>query len=448
MYVVADTQYDNIGRVLRVSNPYRTAILNDPSINPSENWTMNQYDGLGRVLSVTAPDSVPAMTAYFGNQVTVTDQAGKRRRSTTDALGRLTAVDELNGDASLYAQTTYGYDVLGNLRTVNQATNGRSFTYDSLSRLRSASNPEQIGSTTYTYDLNSNLKTKLDPNDITTTYDYDNLNRITTRTYTGGEIATPQVTYSYDSATNGKGRLAGVAAAGVSTYNYTAYDAMGRVTECNQSTIGASAYPMSATYNLAGLMVDETYPSTKVIHTEYDDAGRVAGVKNAANPTYYAGALASDSDNRIQYAEHGAVSAMKLGNNLWERTSFNSRLQPTQIQLGTSSTPSSVVQLDYTYGVMVDASLDTAQNNGNIQSQTVKVGSHTIKQSYTYDRVNRLLSAAETYNQDARWTQTYTFDQVGNRTDLMNSGIDVLPTNHTPTVSSVGANSTPTLPHR
>src|SRR5882724_4752514 len=192
---------------------------------------------------------------------------------------------------------------------------------------------------------------------------------------------------------------------------------------------------MSAIYNLAGLMVDETYPSTKVIHTEYDDAGRVAGVKNAANPNYYAGAVATDSANRIQYAEHGAVSAMKLGNNLWERTSFNPRLQPIQIQLGTTP-PASIVQLDYTYGVLVGGTLDTAQNNGNVQSQTVTVGSNIIKQSYTYDQVNRLLSAAETYNQAARWTQTYTFDQVGNRTGLTNSGIDALPTDHTPTVSS------------
>jgi hypothetical protein len=106
--------------------------------------------------------------------------------------------------------------------------------------------------------------------------------------------------------------LSSVAAAGVSTYNYTAYDDMGRVTACDQAITGGSTYTISATYNLAGLMVDETYPSTKLIHTEYDDAGRVAGVKYAAN--YYAGALATDSTNRIQYAEHGAVSAMKLGN--------------------------------------------------------------------------------------------------------------------------------------
>src|SRR5438445_5231716 len=38
-----------------------------------------------------------ASTSYSGNSVTVTDQAGKQRRSFTDALGRLIEVDEPTG---------------------------------------------------------------------------------------------------------------------------------------------------------------------------------------------------------------------------------------------------------------------------------------------------------------------------------------------------------------
>jgi hypothetical protein len=39
--------------------------------------------------------------------------------------------------------TTYGYDVLGNLRKVDQVGQQRYFAYDSLSRLVRAKNPEQ-----------------------------------------------------------------------------------------------------------------------------------------------------------------------------------------------------------------------------------------------------------------------------------------------------------------
>jgi RHS repeat-associated protein len=202
--------------------------------------------------------------------------------------------------------------------------------------------------------------------------------------------------------------------------------------------VGGQQYFMSCSYNLAGLMTDETYPSTKVVHTEYDAAGRVAGVKNQAASGYYVGGAATDSTNRMQYAPHGALSIMRLGNGLWEHTSFNARLQPTQIGLGTQSTNSTVLQLDYTYGVLVGATLDPSKNNGNVQSQTVSVGGAVIEQSYVYDDINRLQSVTEKLAQATRWAQAYTFDQVGNRTGLTNSGADQLSpylTQSTPAVS-------------
>ena len=40
----------------------------------------------------------------------------------------------------------------------------------------------------------------------------------------------------------------------------------------------------------------------------------------------------------FSYTAHGAVSQVQLGNQLWEHTSFNSRLQPREIGLGTTTT--------------------------------------------------------------------------------------------------------------
>jgi hypothetical protein len=81
----------------------------------------------------------------------------------------------------------------------------------------------------------------------------------------------------------------------------------------------------------------------------------------------------------MQYAATGAVTAMKLGNGLFEKTSFNGRLQPTQIALGTSANPSSVLELDYGYG-------PTASNNGNVMSQRIIAGgvpAMDVTQNYT-----------------------------------------------------------------
>lgn len=96
---------------------------------------------------------------------------------------------------------------------------------------------------------------------------------------------------------------------------------------------------------------------------------------------------------------------MLLGNGKVEHTSFNSRLQPTLIGLGTSTTDSSTLKLDYTYG--------STANNGNVQSQTITIGATVMSQSYGYDSLNRLQTASE--NSGANWSQTYGYDRYGNR---------------------------------
>ena len=99
---------------------------------------------------------------------------------------------------------------------------------------------------------------------------------------------------------------------------------------------------------------------------------------------------------------------MKLGNGKWEHTSFNNRLQPTLIGLGTSTSDSSVLQLDYTYNTT-----GQTNNNGNVVSQTITIGTTVMTDSFGYDALNRLSSASETGA--ASWSQNYGFDRFGNR---------------------------------
>ncbi|HJP95486.1 MAG TPA: hypothetical protein VJ875_26295, partial [Pyrinomonadaceae bacterium] len=112
-FIAVQTQHDGAGRAYKVSSPFRA----DETIL----WTTTAFDALGRPISVTTPDSAVVSTSYSGNTVTVTDQAGKKRKSLTDALGRLTDVFE-DPTPGLNYQTTYAYDVLDNLKTVIQGT--------------------------------------------------------------------------------------------------------------------------------------------------------------------------------------------------------------------------------------------------------------------------------------------------------------------------------------
>lgn len=421
-YIISKQQYDALGRSSQSSNPYRST---DPTSNPIY-WTTTQYDALGRVTNVTTPDGAVVNTSYSGAQVLVTDQAGKQRMSQTNALGQLTDVWEITpADGSPVADatkvtvsfpnhaevttgfhTSYSYDALNDLTNVTQGQQTRTFAYDSLKRLSSAINPES-GTVSYQYDNNGNLMQKTDARGVVTSFDpYDALNRATVRHYSDG---TPQVTYTYDTLTNGKGRLSSISSS-VSTTSYAGYDALGRVTGSTQTTSGApSAYVMSYGYDLAGHETSETYPSGRVLTATYDGAGReqsVAGQTSGASKPYA---------SQIAYGAHGAISSMQLGNNLWEHTSFNNRLQPEQIGLGTQSTNASLLQLDYSYG--------TTNNNGNVQSQIITAPGLALTQSYEYDALNRLHIAKE--QNGASWKQTFIYtDQAGQNGQYGNRRLD------------------------
>lgn len=440
-WVATKTTYDSQGRAEKTSNPTFTATLED--FTPAANTlTTNEYDLLGRVKKITTPDGAYVTTSYDLDEVTVTDQAGKKRSSVSDALGRLEKVVEAPGVTDYGYETTYEYDALGNLTKVvqgkvGQARQTRQFSYDSLSRLTSATNPES-GTTLYEYYDAGNLKKRIDARHVQTDYTYDALNRVTKRAYSiepgyqapAGYVATPEVNYFYDgtgmpseNATplptpdNSAGRLTAVKSAASDTV-YTQFDGAGRVKKHRQiidpGTASEQTYLMEYGYDLAGNLTTEKYPSGKVFETDYDGAGRVAGVKQQATGFYYAGGA---SGGQMQYAAHGAVEALKLGNGLWEHTTFNSRLQPEQIGLGDSAADWGELHLTYGYG-------PTGENNGNVRSQRIEGGGLDVTQTYTYDFVNRLESAREapTAGGADTWRQTYTYldaagqnGQFGNR---------------------------------
>jgi len=433
-YICVQQTYDALGRVSQQTNPYRssTTLGSAPATGEVKVWTITTYDDLGRVTQVKTPDNAKVTTGYNNDVVTVEDQTGRDRESTTDALGRLVKVVE--DPAGLNYSTTYTYDAVDNLLKVKQGSQERNFTYDSLSRLESAENPES-GLLTYDYDDNGNLLEKKDARlnqsnaQVTITYSYDKLNRLTSKSYNDG---TPNVSYFYDAVPSSgvptgfipnvtKGQLVAMTYGTGGNGTYYGHDALGRVTQSVQKTDGIS-YAMTYGYDLANNLISEGYPSGRVVKTTYDLAGRlssVTGVKESRTTSYA---------SQFYYASHGAVSKLRLGNGLWEHTSFNTRLQPVEIGLGISATDSGVWKLAYKYGELVNGVVQTTRNNGNVASQTVsvpKIGSIpalTLTQTYTYDELNRIETAQEKKGSTLQWQQTFKYDRYGNRTFDTTSG--------------------------
>jgi YD repeat-containing protein len=168
-------------------------------------------------------------------------------------------------------RTLYSYDTLGNLICVEQhgdAPTGtgcsaastsdatspwrvRRFTYDSLSRLLTAKNPES-GTISYVYDADGSLlqKTSPAPNQTgsatqTVSYCYDALHRVTGKGYGAQScpLSSAVVSYVYDSGANAKGKLSSLTdQAGTASYGY---DTLGRLTTEMRTLTGTGGSAVS-----------------------------------------------------------------------------------------------------------------------------------------------------------------------------------------------------------
>ena len=439
--ITIDTQYDAMGRVWRVSNPYLSAGAG-AAVNPSGHWTTTAYDALGRVSTVTTPDSAVVSTSYSGAQVTVTDQVGKTRRSVSDALGRLTQVVE--DPAGVAYQTIYLYDVLGNLRKVDQGGQLRFFMYDSLSRLVRARNPEQAAnaglttsadpvsgntqwSLSYAYDNNGNLSSKTDARGVTTTHQYDNINRLKQTNYSDG---TPYTLRTYDFAqTNGRGRFyANYESSTSGTINFVdGYDSMGRPTSGRTEFFLAGAgwrpaYTYSRNYNLMGGVTQQTYPSLRTVnYSQFDVAGRLKqfnGNLGDGTPRTYSTGIEYDEAGRLKLEQFGTGTALN------HKRGYNVRGQMCQVGLGTPNTTDRGQLLFYYSQVNgYSGCASGPDNNGNVVLSQHWVpnnpqvgGWQWFNQYYTYDSLNRIVSVREEQNaQTTTGEQHFTYDRWGNR---------------------------------
>lgn len=436
--IYVSKEFDADGRVLRVSNPYR--LTNDPCYQNNQIvcWTTNVYDESSRVKEIILPDGAKVKTDYgvsvsgtIGITKQITDQAGKKRKGITDALGRMVRVIEDPTGQNL--NTDYVFDTLGNLRKTTQGEQSRYFTYDSLGRLLYAKQPEQEANSSFVYtdsitnNLQWSVKYEYDDNGNTTkTTDadgifiegvYDKFNRLIFKNYSD---STPDVSFFYDgkyldinnalqmASGSVKGKTTGVKSS-ISRTNSTSFDNLGRLLSHQQITDG-QIYTTGYTYNLSGALLTETYPSGRVVSYELNadgDLSRVAGQTAAGAKTYA---------NSFNYNSAGALEKLRLGNGKWETAKYNNRQQVTEIGLGSGSADTSLLKLTFDYGTNLE-------NNGSLRSQTIQVPNvgtnpgFTATQTYVYDDLNRLLSATENIagQSNPTWAQTFTYDRYGNR---------------------------------
>jgi len=467
------TTYDLVGRKSQVYNPTRCSSITSNCSNETT-WGVTAYtlyDALNRVKTVTEQDGSVVQTTYdqtnansSGVCTTVTDEAGHQRQSCVDGLGRMTGVWE--DPSGLNYETDYAYDALSNLLSVTQKGSSggtprvRTFTYDSLSRLACAANPEvqavtcptsvtssfPAGAITYAYAADGNVITKTAPSPnqlpggiktVTTTHQYDTLNRLVGKSYSDGYTSnspTPPASYAYDgNALTGctiappgltdsypVGRRTSMCdGSGGTSWSH---DTMGRILQ-ERRTIGKAIgdYENDA-FNLDGSVASVTSLGYGVTYTYSGAARPLTAMHSATN--LVTGAT---------YAPPGELAGMTLGSatgfaGITVANAYSDRLQPILLSAASPSATVFSECFDFHLGVAVTGpapcsfSASAAGDNGNVY-QIVNNRDNTRTQNFLYDPLNRIWQA---YTNGSNWGETYspTTYAPGTAFSAANAGID------------------------
>ncbi|HTV54196.1 MAG TPA: RHS repeat-associated core domain-containing protein [Terriglobia bacterium] len=452
------TTYDGLGHVWTVSNPYRGSsppagtiitftydALDRKVLEKEQDGSLLQwcYDGI-KTVQANCSANLSSQTAY--PWVDVYDENGLHWQQVSDGLDRLTAVVEPNPGTGSPLETDYSYDALDNLLRVDQwggpyGSSGdrvRTFAYDSLSRLVGSNNPENASAQSpasltcpgvsgtwtmcYGYDANGNVLSRTDNRNITTSYSYDALNRLTSKTYTDG---TPTAHFNYDESTvtvgvagsnqhsgpytlqNTIGRLSseytGASEPGIAMKAFS-YDPMGRPTaspECGGngcSFIYGTREP-SQMYDLAGDVILFDLGTDQQLNYTYDSAGRVTSLSTTANGN------TTPLINGISYTPWGAVSA-RNGMESWTYDNRMRLTNHTQLDGANLSVIGFSQALQY-------------YPNSTLEASTETVRSTSWTWQYQYDSLNRLYTAVAPTLQEGC---IETYDNWGNRVAQAPSG--------------------------
>ncbi|MDP4093577.1 MAG: S8 family serine peptidase [Bacillota bacterium] len=244
----------------------------ETSTDPKGNVTTKVYDKVGRLISVTAEGKTTTYEYYDnGNRKSVIYPDGSREDYTyyKDNLNETLVNTKADGNA--IDSYSYTYDGAHNQTSKTDAKGTTKYTYDSLNRLQTVTDPSGIV-TSYTYDKAGNRLSETvtsGDNIEVTVYTYDALNRLLNTTTITSDSKV-KVTYTYDNngnmlssskvtikaATPGKQATAGISAPGQSNDSYVTFYSYDVWNQLIKTTVGSQT--ITYTYNGDGLRVSKT----------------------------------------------------------------------------------------------------------------------------------------------------------------------------------------------
>ncbi len=432
------THYDAAGRALTTTLPgggeigytYDRVGNRLSETDPAGRTTHREYDGQRRVVREVDPLGNAAEYACdtVGNLTLERDALGRETRFAYDALDRLVKVADAGG-----YETRYIYDPVGNLIR-QQDANGHltQFAYDARNHQVREVNP--LGQTwLYQYDAEGRQTGLIKPDGAVILYGYDALGRLLNTDY---DDDTPDVTFTYNAAGD---RLTMTDGAGTTTYTYDELDRLTRIAYPGGAQVGYGYdsvgnrvqvdYPFGGQVNYvfdaddrlqtvtttegvvaytrdpSGLPRRVDYPNGAYVAYSYDGAGRVVGVTNGNA----GGAFASY-----------AFDLNAVGNKTQKTETLVEGGNTTQVTtLYTYDARDQLVDSVASDGIETHYTFDGAGNRVRVtgaRQREAWLEPYTV--DYAYNAINQLLTTSDS----ALGQTTYVYDDNGNRSALLSPG--------------------------
>ena len=390
---------NDMGGILRTD-------ITGPSAGPIE-FTISQVtDELNRVIKTTTIGGTAGLTSETllgydreDNLTSITDPRQNNWQQNYDGLNRLVKeIDPLGG------QTDYGLDRQSDARNpLSSVTDPRNVTtnyvrngYGEVIREVSLEN----GITEYVRDARGLVTQMTDARGIVTKYTYDNAGRLLTETYPAEPSA--NIIYTYDEGENGIGELTTVTE-GFGATGYS-YDSLGRMSSMTR-TINGQSYTTSYTYDLAGEVLTETYPSGRTIRMIRDGAARITGIEaKGPGETDFAPLLSN-----ITYAAFGPMTGAEFADGHSLDITYDTAYRAKALRRTTAD--SSLMDITFEH----DASGNILAMNDNVRPER--------SQSFTYDPLSRL-KTAENMGAGGYGSIGYDYNLGGDRTARNYTPID------------------------
>ncbi|MEU3603562.1 polymorphic toxin-type HINT domain-containing protein [Streptomyces sp. NPDC006798] len=460
--LITDVFYGPNGTISRTNNAYFVGDEPQPVMyQPADasdtkipNATLYKYDGLGRILQETPYEAgtekpEKANRSEFGEDysVAIEPNGAASQRSYSDALGRTVRIDTFTDPArTAFRSTNFSYDARGDLINARDPKgNTWSWTYDVRGRLKTATDPD-AGTSSTEYDLANRPVLSTDGRGVKVWTKYDELSRaveqrlnddkgdlLRTSTYdtVAGAVGLPasvtrytdklpyvsQITgYTADYQPTGKKLTLPDTVATAhglqQTYSYSfEYTQDGQLKQTMLPAAGSLAAEKIITrYNADGLPVSTSGKEWYTTDTEYSVYGQVVRTVSGANPS-----------------------------RVWTTNVFNEStgaLEESIVDRQSTSDTTAVT------GNRVNSRTYQYDNAGNITSIADRWNAVTDRQCFTYDSIGQMTEAwtapstcqapgkpgaAPAYPDGTKnvtaansgYWQTYTYDELGQRTKLV-----------------------------